>query len=191
VGCGYGDFLRAGREAGWEVFGIEINPTMRAETISKRIEVLSTPITDSDPPSRRFDCITYLNVLDSIRDPVSELAAVTRWMAPGGKILIRVPNGALHGNLLRLTSFSPHLLRHYLRMEKTPLNAWIFHARGMRSALKKTGFQEISIVPSKSVSGNPVLRGLFNTLRLVSSESRPLSTSIIALAQCPSQSPFS
>ncbi len=182
VGCGYGDFLISAQGTGWSVSGIEINPTMQDACRKKGIEVLTKPLRDLTPPFVKFHTVTYLNVLDSIPDPLEEVRLASQWICPGGRILIRIPNGALHGMTIWHLPRVPLLWSRYLKLEATPLNAWIFHPVGIRSLLESAGFSKIKVYRSVPVSGSPFTRRVVRIIESfgrILSGTHPLSTSVI------------
>ncbi|MCA9424267.1 MAG: class I SAM-dependent methyltransferase [Candidatus Omnitrophica bacterium] len=185
VGCGYGDLLSAARDEGWVVSGIELNPAMREECRRRSLPVDSLPLLESGHSEEFFQAITYINVLDSIPDPGAELRQALDRLTRGGRILIRVPNGAIHGFLLRRLANAPWLLERFLRMEKTPLNEWIFHPRGIVSLLERSGFHEVAVYPSTVGSRGWVWKAISKLLAgagRIGGLGYPLSTSIIVTA---------
>ncbi len=94
VGCGSGKFLRQMGAVGWTLAGIEVD----AEAAAKAREV--TPdVFVGDPaeaPFARgsFDLITAFHVIEHLPDPLGALRNMVRWLAPGGLIIVEVPNAA-------------------------------------------------------------------------------------------------
>lgn len=83
------------RDGGREVLGIEPSPAgaVRARE-DHGLEVMGLPVLEVDLGPSRFDLITFWHVLEHIDDPAAYLRHVARWLAPGGRILIAVPNFA-------------------------------------------------------------------------------------------------
>jgi len=92
IGCGPGLMLQAFRQRGWNVLGIERNQPMaeRART-ALGLEIVSTPV-DALPGQSRFDLILMFHVLEHLADPLPLLRECARRLAPGGRLLINVPN---------------------------------------------------------------------------------------------------
>lgn len=102
LGCGFGSYVLAAREAGLDATGIELAPFEIdfARARSRRLR----PQDDADMIYRvgdatklaeeagRFDAITLWNVLEHIEDAGTLLAAVDRLLKPGGQIFIVCPN---------------------------------------------------------------------------------------------------
>jgi SAM-dependent methyltransferase len=91
VGCGTGEFLAHARACGWDVAGVE--PAARAadQAEGHRVAVHRTMdlSTVADGP---FDAITLWHALEHMHDPVAQLAQVRRLLAPGGCVVVAVPN---------------------------------------------------------------------------------------------------
>jgi SAM-dependent methyltransferase len=93
VGCNAGELLSLFQQRGCRVFGIEASPGP-ARNAEKRLGV---PIwhgraEDVLPESERFDLIVLSHVLEHIHSPGPLLARLRRALAPGGRLLIEVPN---------------------------------------------------------------------------------------------------
>lgn len=91
VGCGTGEFLAHARDVGWDVLGVE--PSARA---ADQAEQLGIPVRRTDDLTTvtdgPFDAITMWHVLEHLHDPGATLDAARRLLAPGGRLLVGVPN---------------------------------------------------------------------------------------------------
>ncbi|MCX5757055.1 MAG: glycosyltransferase [Candidatus Hydrogenedentes bacterium] len=96
VGCGCGDFGRAiKQERGIaEVCGIEV--VERAAAMARTVldRVFSVDIEAADLPfdDRYFDCITFADVLEHLRDPGAVLRKAARVLADDGVMIMSIPN---------------------------------------------------------------------------------------------------
>ena len=87
VGCGDGSFLLEAKAHGWQVFGTEMNPSLA------RKEGLEVGERLSDVASHApFDCITLWHSLEHMRDPRATIAEAVALLAPGGALLVAVPD---------------------------------------------------------------------------------------------------
>jgi SAM-dependent methyltransferase len=107
VGCAYGWFLKAAREAGMVPFGLEPDPEIAAAAAREGIPVWVGYFPGAVPPGETFDVIIFNDVLEHIHDLDGILAACGRLLRPGGLLVVSAPDsrGALFrasGALARL-----------------------------------------------------------------------------------------
>lgn len=142
VGCGCGYFLRAARNRGWDIRGIE--PSRKSVEHLRRLlgDVELHDSLEDVSGGERFDAVTMLNVLDHLEEPWRAVESVSGLLRPGGLLLLRVPNGDFHAVALRL------LLR--LGLEATAWRLTVLHRYALTSGflerlLSANGFAGIRI----------------------------------------------
>jgi len=93
IGCGMGGYLLAGRELGFDVYGVE--PSESHSYIGR--QVFGLPITTAyfdkskfDPAS--FDLVVLSHVIEHIFDPAEFMIDVAQVLKPNGVILVLTPN---------------------------------------------------------------------------------------------------
>jgi SAM-dependent methyltransferase len=92
-GCGNGAFARHMSRAGFDAVGIE--PFSLGATITaERLKLVQAPLEQVERELGVFDVITLWHVLEHMRRPAETLKHLTRLLAPGGVIVISVPNFA-------------------------------------------------------------------------------------------------
>jgi 2-polyprenyl-3-methyl-5-hydroxy-6-metoxy-1,4-benzoquinol methylase len=94
VGCGRGLMLAAFSRQGWKTTGIERNE--EAAEAARRafgLDVSAKPV-EALPLDARFDLIIMFHVLEHIAAPVTLLGECAKRLAPGGRIILNVPNFA-------------------------------------------------------------------------------------------------
>ena len=96
VGCGTGNFLAAARAAGFEVTGIDFDRKAaefaRRHAAGTEVYALSLESFIRQRPQRKFDVVTFFEVLEHQAQPLDFLKAVKSCLKPGGWIALSVPN---------------------------------------------------------------------------------------------------
>jgi SAM-dependent methyltransferase len=98
VGCGNGAFLYRHQALGWEAWGVELSRGEAERARAAGLNVQSGRIEDANLPRGHFDLIVLLHVLEHLDDPAEVLRELAPLLAPGGQILIEVPNGESLGS---------------------------------------------------------------------------------------------
>jgi SAM-dependent methyltransferase len=100
VGCGFGGYLSAFHELGYEVCGIEIDK-QRAEfsrsnmsdcKLSDVVHVIDILGTDAAERLGAFDIITCIDVIEHVLDVDKAIHSITRMLRPGGMLVMEIPN---------------------------------------------------------------------------------------------------
>jgi SAM-dependent methyltransferase len=94
VGCGAGFFLRALDPARWERWGVEIGP--ESAVVADRFvgpgRVLAGRLGEAALPRASFDVVAFWASLEHLVAPRDELLLARDLLAPGGRLVIQVPN---------------------------------------------------------------------------------------------------
>lgn len=119
IGCGLGSFLRLGKGLGWDVIGLEPDPTY-AEFAQHRYQLDVQPdiYETVDFPAESFDVVAFFHVLEHVESPRQFLGRVRSHLKPGGHVFVEVPTieYPLEGDLDRffwsvhLSTFSTNTL---------------------------------------------------------------------------------
>jgi SAM-dependent methyltransferase len=93
VGCSLGHFIEAARAKGWDPVGIELDP----ETAHRTADRLNVPVragSGVDQLARlgTFGLIVMSHWLEHVPNPAEAIQVAGQHLAPGGRILLRVPN---------------------------------------------------------------------------------------------------
>lgn len=95
IGAAGGIFVDEARRAGWPADGVEPDPAFVAYARDAiGVELTRGTIETFDPPSRSLDVVTMWHVLEHIARPLPQLQRVREWLAPGGRLVVEVPNAA-------------------------------------------------------------------------------------------------
>jgi SAM-dependent methyltransferase len=92
VGCNTGETLLALRARGLEAVGLEPNPRAAAIARSAGLDVIEAPIESAVLEPGRYGTILLSQVLEHVHDPAGVLQTARAALAPGGAVVIVVPN---------------------------------------------------------------------------------------------------
>ena len=99
LGCGSGNLgaaLRTRQQA--HVTGIELNPRAAAVASQQLNEVVVGDVQSPEMefPPGAFDCVICADILEHLRDPLSVLRKIRRWLSPAGTLVTSIPNVRNH-----------------------------------------------------------------------------------------------
>lgn len=135
IGCGTGDFLKHGKDAGIYVKGIEPDESARNLSAQKGIAVCKSlnEITEDG-----FDVITLWHVLEHVPDPDLYFDFFKEKMAADGTLIIAVPNFRSYD--------AQHYAEHWAAWD-VPRHLWHFSKTAMEKMGTTHGFDLIHIKP--------------------------------------------
>jgi SAM-dependent methyltransferase len=141
VGCYSGFFLEQARDRGWRVQGVE--PSKWAAEHARRtlgLPVFHGPIERFEPEDeRRFDVVTFWDVVEHLSDPVDVLTHARGFLREGGLLAFTTHN---------LDSWAARLLRGryplFMEMHTVHLND-----RTLGLLLEKSGFELVERRPHR------------------------------------------
>jgi SAM-dependent methyltransferase len=92
AGAGQGRFVAAARAAGYDARGIE--PSARGSERATRLgaPVVRESIEQARIPDASLDAVTLWHVLEHLERPAEAMGRISGWLAPGGGLLLGVPN---------------------------------------------------------------------------------------------------
>jgi SAM-dependent methyltransferase len=92
-GCGSGSFLDQMHHNGWQVTGIDVSaPTVRRIRAELGLQALIGTLPHPELQPDSFDVITMWHSLEHVHAPRTVLREAHQLLAPGGKLLVAVPN---------------------------------------------------------------------------------------------------
>ena len=115
VGCATGRFLQRMAGLGWRVTGIELDPVAAAKARGVTPDVIVGDPAEIALPPAAFDLVTAFHVVEHLPDPAAALRNMLGSLAPGGLMIVEVPNvggwgGALFGRFWSGLDFPRHLV---------------------------------------------------------------------------------
>jgi len=141
VGCAYGPFLSAARDAGWSPYGTDLSPDAAAY-VADELKIPSCAGSFPENLSegfagRKYDAITFWYVIEHFRDLSSALSKARSMLSDGGVLALATPSCAGVSGLFSPKSFyraSP--VDHYT----------IWDPRSVRAQLARYGFTVARVV---------------------------------------------
>ncbi|HEY8506874.1 MAG TPA: class I SAM-dependent methyltransferase [Steroidobacteraceae bacterium] len=159
IGCAGGVFLDEARAYGFDVVGIEPNATM-ARTARERFRLCVENSLIEDIPVDRwnaeFDVITALDCLEHIPDARGAMERLSRFLRPGGYLLIRGP--LANSTLGRLKETVRRVLRLKKQLPGYPLDVNVFNKRSLTELLRSCGLEPVSWIRETSDFANLLAR---------------------------------
>ena len=137
-GCGTGTFLHCMKINGWDVAGIEPDPSAQ----KKASELISQQVFNPDHlkslESNSFDVITLWHVLEHVHDLQSTVADLKRVLKLNSMLVIAVPN--------HLSWDAVHYQEHWAAYD-VPRHLYHFNPASIDQLLLRHGFSKKSIRP--------------------------------------------
>ncbi|MEM7410755.1 MAG: class I SAM-dependent methyltransferase [Myxococcota bacterium] len=135
-GCGTGRLLRAAREAGYEVLGVEADGVARefAEHAAEAVVHETLDALRATEGSARFDVIVLWQVIEHLRMPWKTLASLSDLLTEGGELLIGTPNAR---------GLKARLLKERWENRTNPTHLYYLDATSLRALLLSAGLDQI------------------------------------------------
>ncbi len=146
VGCGRGDLdvMLAGH--GWRMSGIEPSPEACATAAARGVDARCGTLKTVELESDAFDAVIFRHSLEHTNDPVGDLRRVAGSLAPGGLLLVSVPNfGCWQAR--RFGGYWYHL--------DLPRHRSHFTERSLRLAIEQAGLECVNVSTLTSGLGLP------------------------------------
>ena len=133
LGCGHGNILKAFKEMGFTVIGVDPDPTAREIAAKAGLTVLAGTAEDlpAELLGRQFDLIIMRHSLEHCIDPARALANAHALTKEGGYLYCEVPNCEC-AHFKALTVCSENF--------DSPRHLWFFTAKGLRRAIETRGY---------------------------------------------------
>ncbi len=140
IGCGTGEFLRYCKSRGFEVSGVE--PNEKAALYAQKVNKIPVTniLSNLAGKTGNFDCITLWHVLEHLHSLNESLDVVKELLAPGGVLIIAVPNG---------DSWDAQKYGKYWAAFDVPRHLYHFNEATLTKLMTKHGFELQKVIPQK------------------------------------------
>lgn len=136
MGCGAGYFLEEAAKRGWDAYGSEFGDLPLELSRDRGLTVVPAPLARDAFPPGHFDVVTSFEVVEHLRDPLSEAATLANLVRTGGLFYCTTPN---------FNALSRHLLGPRWEAIGYPEHLNYFTPRTITSWLRGFGFRQIEL----------------------------------------------
>lgn len=137
-GCGTGNFLASMKTSGWNVKGIEPDPSACQKAADATGEVIHPPDHINQIESSSHDVITLWHVLEHVHDLHHVIAEFKRILNQDGVLVIAVPNHL---------SYDAKFYRQFWAAYDVPRHLYHFNPASIQQLFTRYGFKLESINP--------------------------------------------
>ncbi len=136
IGCAAGDFLREARSHAWQIYGVELSPTMRRRCERQLGCHVFASLQEAAAAELRFDCVALFEVIEHLDDPLTFMSDVRGLMNPQAVLLLSTPNFG-----------APEALRnpHSHHWFCPPAHISYFTPATLHACIARAGFEAIQI----------------------------------------------
>jgi SAM-dependent methyltransferase len=156
VGCFSGVFLGNAKDRGFECVGVEPNQDAFLHVRDTRgLEVVHGSLQSAHFTAERFDVVSFLDVIEHVPDPVTELKEACRILQPGGWLVLTTPN--VKGLPQRVVKTKRWFTGEpFCPIDDVPWHLWGFTRSSLARCVEKAGIavKEISWLEPSPVSTN-------------------------------------
>jgi 2-polyprenyl-3-methyl-5-hydroxy-6-metoxy-1,4-benzoquinol methylase len=180
VGCAGGLFLDVARDRGWQVEGVEVSEHAAAIARDRRrVPVRVGDVAALDLPARAYDAVTLMDALEHMAHPGELIDRLGELMAPGGVLMLVLPNDRNLTTLLAMAIYrlTLHRVTYPASRVHQIYHVTYFTPKTISALLERHGFEVVEVAPDETVRGllneSPFMRaavgavfGLARMLRL-------------------------
>jgi 2-polyprenyl-3-methyl-5-hydroxy-6-metoxy-1,4-benzoquinol methylase len=144
IGCGTGEFLKAGANVGFTVTGIDVDTTT-TEYITKKygFRTITGLLGPETFPQGSFDVIVLSHVIEHLQEPMELLGAIHKTLKPNGLFVMCTPNSDCFGEDVHNVYGRFRYDRskcYYLSPFLSPYHIIGFNRKSARRILERSGF---------------------------------------------------
>lgn len=152
VGCAEGAFLSLAAERGWKISGTEVS-SFAASYAAKvsGAEIFCGELYQAGYAANSFDAVTLWHVLEHMSDPKRCLEEVFRILAPGGLLVLAVPN--VNDLVMRVAYTALRFRRPKLfSTGDREVHLYHFSPKTIKSIMEAAGFDRVVVGPDNGIA---------------------------------------
>jgi 2-polyprenyl-3-methyl-5-hydroxy-6-metoxy-1,4-benzoquinol methylase len=134
IGCGNGATLACLQKLGWDVEGVEFDPTAGELARRRGLKIHLGTLEAQRFPDNSYDAVVSNHVLEHVPDPKGLLQECYRILKPEGQLVCDTPNAGSYGH---------QRFRSHWRGLEPPRHLHLFTADSLRYVAAMAGFQHI------------------------------------------------
>lgn len=152
LGCSHGSYLEQLQRAGWSCVGVEPAAEVAARAAANGFDVRVGSLEEAiqqegDRPSTfspmSFDAVIAWMVAEHLHDPVSTLKIVRELLAPGGLLMISVPN---------FGCWERPIFGRYWYALQLPTHLQYFNPTSLLQLVNASGFELVELIHQRNVN---------------------------------------
>lgn len=134
IGCAYGFMLAAAQKHFNQLIGTEMLSGIETYVQQRCPEAI---VCEKPPADGKFDCISLMQVIEHVYDPVAFLADLKNRLKPGGILLLSTPyaDGAWH-----------KILGKDWPLYKAPEHVVLYNKKSLQTLAQKAGFADANVL---------------------------------------------
>ncbi len=141
-GCGLGLFVKALQEQGYESYGIDHSErSIQTGREKLHLKNLTCGRLEDYRPSKLFDCVTAVAVLEHLKDPKQFIKNAHRQLKKNGLLFLRFPSA---------DSLQFKALGRFYNWIQTPYHLYYFTLESIKRMLEHQGFQITEVYPVRT-----------------------------------------
>jgi len=132
IGCGSGQILKKMQQMGWQVEGVDFDPSAVENAKRKGLQVHIGTLKSQNYPGNHFDVIVMSHFIEHVHDPLKILREAHRILKPGGQVVLVTPNNESLGH---------RLFKEAWRGLEAPRHLYLFTLKALLELSQKAGFK--------------------------------------------------
>lgn len=157
IGCATGYFAKELSKQDCETWGVDQDKMALKKASQYCKKVFATNLDDMKPlpfPEKYFDYVLLLDVIEHLTHPEILMEEIKKYLKPGGRIVVSVPNIA-HASIRWMLLLGNFQYSETGILDRTHVH--FYTQKGILDAIKKFGFKVLRLSPTNGMCKVPLL----------------------------------